>query len=204
MKIKLIIIILIIFFSNTIQISATDYNFSITSKGIVNGIIDSKYGINGNYIKDEIPYYSLPISINNPPKESKSFAIVILDNDAIPVTGFTWIHWCIANISGCTINENASRNNPNFIQGVNSWNSSLLKNSISRKNASYYGGMVPPDKAHNYTIICYALDCTLTLENGFYLNELYSSMDNHIVGIACLSGKYEKEKIVDKQINNTR
>lgn len=195
MKIKsLIITLIILFFVNTIPITAINNTFNITSKGIVNGVIDSKYGINGHYVKDGIPYYSLPISINNPPKRAKSFAIVILDNDAIPVTGFTWIHWCIANISGYTIAENASRNNPNFIQGVNSWYSPLLKKPLSRLEASCYGGMVPPDKSHNYTVICYALDCVLPIENGFYLNELYSKMDNHIIDVTYLCGKYAKEK----------
>ncbi len=194
MNIKSLLIMLLIFFINTAPINATDNNFNITSKGIVNGTIDSKYGINGDYIKNNIPYYSLPIEIHNPPEGSKSFALVILDNDAIPVTGFTWIHWCIANITDSTIVENASRTNPNFIQGINSWYSPLLKNPLSLAEASFYGGMVPPDKAHNYTIICYALDCVLPMENGFYLNELYNKMEHHIIDTTCLIGKYPKEK----------
>ncbi|AZV57388.1 hypothetical protein [Clostridium sp. AWRP] len=77
-----------------------------------------------------------------------SFAIVLEDKDAYPVTGgFTWIHWLVANITRNELKDNESQTSDDFIQGINSW-TSLQGNQQSRKLSCYYGGMIPPDKPH--------------------------------------------------------
>lgn len=162
----------------------------VTSTGIINGIIQDKYGKRGKVDQYGIPMCSLPLKIENAPKSTKSFAIIIEDKDAIPISGgFSWIHWVAANITKSEIKENESRTNNNIIQGLNSW-ISIQGGNVPKEFCMYYGGMAPPDKPHIYEIHVYALDCTLNLKNGFYLNELYRLMDNHIVDKVTLKGIY--------------
>lgn len=68
-----------------------------------------------------MPSLSFPLEWKNAPKNTKSYALVMEDFDAIPVTGFSWIHW-IAIIPKTTtkLQENASLENKEIIQGVNS------------------------------------------------------------------------------------
>lgn len=60
--------------------------------------------------------------------------------------------------------------------------------------SSFYGGMSPPNKQHNYELHVYALDTTLPLRNGFYLNQMYDDMKGHIIASAILDGTYPQVK----------
>ena len=163
----------------------------VTSKGIVDGIIQDKYGKHGEYFNENgMPIYSLPIEIKDAPENTKSYALVLEDKDAFPVSGgFSWIHWTACNILKTEIKENESQTTSDFIQGVNSW-TSIQGGSQSRELSSFYGGMAPPDKSHIYEIHVYALDKVLDLENGFLYNELYKKMDGHILDSYTLKGEY--------------
>ena len=163
----------------------------VTSKGIVNGIINDKYGKRGELDANGIPMCSLPLKIEDAPAGTKSFAVVIEDKDAIPVSGgFSWIHWVAANITKDELEENESRTNKDIIQGLNSW-MSIQGGEIPKEFCMYYGGMAPTNEAHIYEIHVYALDCLIDLENGFYLNELHRAMDGHILGQFTLKGEYD-------------
>lgn len=166
-------------------------NFSLESNGIKNGEIEAKYGGKGKTING-IGAISIPLSWENAPKGTKSYAIVMLDDDAIPVVGVSWIHWSVANIpvTMSELKENESRENKDLVQGVNSWISPI--GGLSKEEASFYGGPLPPDKDHTYKIIIYALDKELELENGYYLNELYKKMEGHILGSSEIKGIYRK------------
>lgn len=142
----------------------------VTSSGIVNGIIQDKYGKRGACNELGMPTYSLPLSIKDAPEETKSFAVVIDDKDAFPVSGgFTWVHWVAANICRTELRENESH---------------------PAESCSYYGGMAPPDAPHIYDIHVYALDTVLDLKDGFYMNEMYRKMKGHILGEVTISGEY--------------
>lgn len=162
----------------------------ITSSGIHDGIIDDKYGVRGMNFIGDMPSYSLPLKFEDAPADTKTYAVVIVDHDAIPVSGFTWIHWAVANITSDELQENAAREQRYLNQGTNSWSSPLLAEPLTRMQAATYGGMVPPDKPHTYTIMAYALDSTLTINRGFYLNDLYAAMEGHILDKALLSAIY--------------
>lgn len=164
----------------------------VASTGIINGFISKKYGGYGTqFNENNIPSYSLPFKIENAPENTSSFAFVLEDKDAYPVVGFTWIHWLGANLKKSEVKENESQTATDFIQGANSW-ISVQGNQQDREQASYYGGMTPPDKAHTYELHIFALDKVLDLKRGFYLNELYEKMDGHILEEAVLKGIYEK------------
>ncbi|AGF57469.1 hypothetical protein B0P06_004231 [Clostridium saccharoperbutylacetonicum] len=165
----------------------------ITSTGIIKGMIQDQYGSRGEYFNENgIPTFSLPLKIENAPANTVSFAIVLEDKDAYPVTGgFAWIHWLAANIRRNELKENESQTADDFIQGTNSW-TSLQGNQQSRELSCYYGGMMPPDKAHVYEIHVFALDKILNLEKGFLLNDLYHEIEGHTLGQYTLKGTYEK------------
>lgn len=162
----------------------------VTSSAIINGIIADEYGKRGEVNSFGMPVTSLPLAFSEYPETTKSFAVFIEDKDAIPVSGgFSWIHWTVTNIIEPELVADAARTNPNLIQGVNSWISMQGGNQDAALCATY-GGMAPPNGDHHYDIHVYALDTLLTLESGFYPNELFHAMHNHIVEITVLRAIY--------------
>ncbi len=162
----------------------------VTSSGIINGLIDEKYGKHGKHFNEHgMATYSLPFKIENAPKETVSFAIMYEDKDAVPVCGFSWIHWTVANLTRTEVLENESQTATDFIQGCNSY-ISLQGGKQSIELASFYGGMAPPNEPHVYEMHVYALDCMLDLKNGFYMNEMYKKMEGHVLASYTLKGTY--------------
>lgn len=166
--------------------------FILESKAIKNGVIEQEYGGKGKDVINGVGSKSIPLEWENPPEGTKSFAVVMVDHDAIPVVGVTWIHWSVANIPVYRkkLEADESRNNKKIIQGANSWISPI--GGFSREEASFYGGPMPPDKDHVYEITIYALDKELDIKNGYYLNELYEKMKGHVLGTSVLEGIYKK------------
>ena len=163
----------------------------VTSTGILNGIIDDKYGKYGNeHNENGVPTYSLPFAITNAPANTVSYAIMLEDKDAFPVSGgFSWIHWTAANIIKTQILDNESKTATDFVQGLNSW-TSMQGGNQSNELSSFYGGMAPPNAPHIYELHVYALDTLLELDNGFLMNDLYRKMDGHILAQYTLKGEY--------------
>lgn len=164
----------------------------VTSSGIVGGVIEDRFGCRGEVNEKGIPSRSLPLKFQDAPEGTVSYALMIEDKDAFPVSGgFAWIHWMAANITSNELLEDASRNNPDFVQGVNSW-ISIQGGSHPEEVCSRYGGMAPPEGhgTHVYEIKVYALDTMLDLKDGFHLNQMYHGMEGHILDEAVLKGKY--------------
>lgn len=161
------------------------------------GFLSDKYGYNDKTQLDTkgMPITSFPFEIKNAPKGTKSYAVFLEDKDAFPVSkGFSWVHWVAANITTTKVAENASKNKPNFVQGMNSWWSSL-GGSRDAKEVSCYGGPAPYDgKVHTYEMHVYALDKTLNLKNGFLMNEMFKQMEGHILDEYTLKFKYQLKK----------
>ncbi|MGM9572168.1 MAG: YbhB/YbcL family Raf kinase inhibitor-like protein [bacterium] len=164
----------------------------VTSTGIINGVIQEQYGKRGTqFNENNVPTFSLPFQIHNAPSKAVSFALVLEDKDAYPVTGgFSWIHWLAANITRLELKDNESQTASDFVQGVNSW-TSIQGGRQSQELSCFYGGMTPPDKAHIYELHVFALDTMLDLSRGFFLNDLYRKMDGHILSTYTLKGIYE-------------
>lgn len=136
---------------------------------------------------------SFPFSIENAPENTKSFAWTFVDYDSIPVCGFAYIHWVVANVPAdvTTIAEDFSRLDNRHVHGKNSLVSKLLSEDYSAIDEGYMGPY-PPDQDHIYTLTVYALDCELPLSNGFYMNELLHAMEGHVLAEEKLDlvGKY--------------
>ena len=163
----------------------------VTSTGIVDGIIQDQFGGRGTQFNENgIPTYSLPLKIEAAPERAVSFALILEDKDAYPVTGgFAWIHWLAANITRKELQANESHTAQDFIQGCNSW-TSMQGGQQSKQLSCFYGGMTPQDQPHIYELHVFALDCLLDLETGFYLNGLYRTMDGHMIEQYTLKGIY--------------
>lgn len=175
--------------ANNDNLANTEKNMQVLSSAVVDGILQDKYGKRGETFKG-MPTLSIPFEIQNPPAGTKSYAVVLQDYDSIPVSGFSWIHWSMANLTKTTVLEGESSKSNDFIQGANSWSSSLIEQPLTQMESAVYGGMIPDDSPHEYTLTVYALDKKLDLKKGFYLNELYSQIDGHILAEATLKAKY--------------
>mgnify|MGYP004582938247 CR=1 FL=1 len=161
--------------------------------------MEIKVPLENNYLPDQFSKYasdkdkssgtpirSFPISLSEVPQGTKTLAIVMYDHDAIPVSGFTYIHWVAANLDGSLreIPENASQSGQiPMTYGNNSTAGGLINNSDTRIS-QHYNGPTPPDKPHRYTLLVYALDQKLPLKNGFWLNQFYDAAKGHILAQA--------------------
>ncbi|WP_413628254.1 YbhB/YbcL family Raf kinase inhibitor-like protein [Fructilactobacillus vespulae] len=150
-----------------------------------NGYLGDKYTKHAsNQFKNQgFPICSFPIQLANVPSNAQSLAITLLDDDAILVCGFTYIHWVAANIDPnvTVIPENASQTQTiKMTLGNNSLPGRLI-NVVEPELAKHYVGPTPPDKTHQYQLTVYALDTTLNLQDGFWLNEFKQQIKNHIL-----------------------
>lgn len=150
----------------------------VTSSAIQNGYFNDKYGKRGTEIVKKIPLVSFPFTISEAPEGTKSYAWVLEDEDAIPVSGFSWIHWMAVNNICPDVPEDYSRQATDIIQGMNSW------------GKIGYGGMTPPNHTHRYDLHVYALDTELNLKPGFKIEDFYRAIDKHTLANYTLSGKY--------------
>ena len=167
-------------------------NFKVVCKGIVDGHFADKYGNRGMKDYKGMPILSPPIEFVDPPKGTVCFAIVCEDKDAAEVSGFSWIHWLAANITH-DLKEGASGNTPDIVEGVNSC-VSIQGGRRPISEVSRYGGMAPPNAPHEYEIHAYALDSFLDLKKGFFINQLYRKMENHILASCTIKGWYRNGK----------
>lgn len=166
----------------------------IHSNSIINGYFKDDVGHRGIHSYKNIkPSYSFHLAWEDLPPGTQSLALIFVDHDAIPVCGFTWIHWLVANIDPALkeLPENASATLP-LIEGVTSWSSGIVPENfrLNKEEDAAYGGCAPPDREHLYTLEVYALDALLPLKKGFMMNELLKAMKSHVLDKATLEGLY--------------
>ena len=161
----------------------------VESDAFANGMIAEKYGKRGSQFgADRMPALSFPLRITDAPAGTASFAIVFDDPDSVPVCGFKWVHWLVAGLKEPELEEDASRNRTDIIQGVNSW---YLHGIDSKEEASRYGGPAPPDRPHVYVLTVLALDFVPALRNGFDAETLNKVANTHVLAKAVLKGRYD-------------
>lgn len=159
----------------------------ITCPGILNGYFMNRFGSKGPSTNGMCGI-SIPFYIEDAPKGTISFSIILDDYDAVPVCGFVWIHWLIADLTREYIYEGESNHSMDFVEGCNSWYSTTSNHNTNKSIG--YGGMSPPDMEHRYTLKAYALDTKLGLKRGFMLNDLYFGMQGHILAHSKIIGRY--------------
>jgi Raf kinase inhibitor-like YbhB/YbcL family protein len=133
--------------------------------------IPSKYTCDGDDI-------SPPLSLEDVPEATKTFALIMDDPDA-PMG--IWNHWILFNIPS-SIQKINEAEEPMGLGGKNSW------------GRTGYGGPCPPSGEHRYFFKMYALDIELTLSEGSTKEDLIAAMNGHIVGKAVLMGIYTRDQ----------
>ncbi len=118
----------------------------------------------------------------NPPKDTKSFALLM--EDPHPVANH-WIHWAVVNIPPTcnSLPEGASLHN--MPEGAVE-----LINSFGFKG---YGGPQPPPGTgdHPYVFTLYALDTPqITISGKVTLDSFEKALEGHIIAKATLTGYF--------------
>jgi Raf kinase inhibitor-like YbhB/YbcL family protein len=133
-----------------------------------NGKIPKQYTCDGQDV-------SPPLTIENPPADTVSFAMIMDDPDA---PGGTWVHWVLWNFDPATREISAGTVPKGAVQGIN---------DFKKKT---YGGPCPPSGTHRYFFKLYALSALLTLSPGSTKGDLEKAMKDHVLAKAELVGRF--------------
>jgi Raf kinase inhibitor-like YbhB/YbcL family protein len=143
-------------------LKSPDINGQLSQNQVLSG-----FGCKGQNISPELNW-------QNPPKNTKSFAVTAYDPDA--PTGSGWWHWIVFDIPKDTTSLKSGAGN---LQNNLSPKGSIQ--SITDFGSTGYGGACPPsgDKSHRYIFTVYALDIEKLGVNeksspamvGFFLNQ---------------------------------
>ena len=126
---------------------------------------------------------SPPLTWDDPPAGTKSFALICDDPDA-PFG--TWVHWVLYNLHASTrqLPENVSKQETlpdGTRQGINDF-----------RRVGYGGPCPPPGSVHHYRFTLDALDVVLNLAPRATKAQLEAAMHGHILGQAALVGIYRR------------
>jgi hypothetical protein len=153
--------------------------FTLTSDAFENGgLIPSKYTCDG----EDLPP---PLTWNNAPEGTHSFALIMDDPDA---PGGVFTHWVLVDFpqrsDGFTpVTPQGRRIGFTTIQG---------RNDFTTGNLRYRGPCPPPGNTHRYHFTVYALDTPLAVDSGPTKEEVFEAMQGHILGEALLVGIYQR------------
>lgn len=143
--------------------------FSITSMDFKEGEeIPKKFGYKFENVAPAIYF-------QNSPANTKSFALIMDDPDAMGAVGKIWVHWLACDIS---IKQDL---HISLVKLVGTTDFGEIR----------YGGPAPPDKRHTYIFKGYALDVeSLGLKLGYSKQDLEKAMKDHIIAEAKLTGTF--------------
>ena len=140
-----------------------------------NEMIPKKYTCDGEGI-------SPPLKWEDVPSETKSFALIMDDPDAL---SGDFVHWVIFNIPAESdiLEENMAKAG-DLPGGIKQG-----KNSNGRPG---FTPPCPPSGTHRYFFKLYALDTKINLEAGISKPELLDAMQDHILDSAEMIGRYQR------------
>ena len=139
------------------------------------GMIPEKYTCDGLDI-------SPPLSWEDIPEKTKSFALVCEDPDA---PSGNWVHWVYFDIPASvnSLSENVDKNITPFSGG---------EQGLNDFRTIGYGGPCPPGGTHRYYFKLYALDNEPHLPRNATKEQLERQMEVHILDQASLMGKFRR------------
>lgn len=160
-------------------VSATgivESSFTLTSTAFEhNGMIPQEYTC-----RDSAQGGSPPLAWTDPPEGTASFALLMDDPDA----GSTpFVHWVIFNIPP------DMRMLPAGVPAGEEGEDGIRQGATSRRTNGYFGPC-PPGGTHRYMFTLFALDTTLTAEEGQDKNALLESIQGHILAETTLTGLF--------------
>jgi Raf kinase inhibitor-like YbhB/YbcL family protein len=166
---RLVVLLSVIFFTSSI--------FALTLKSSAfeaNKPIPIQYTCAG----DDQP---VPLSWENSPAGTQSFALVLTDPDA-PLG--VWTHWLVYNIP--------NTENSLYVKDPNSLPAGTLSGKNSWQHTDYQGPC-PPSGTHRYFFVLYALNQMLSLPANATREELEKAMKGHVLARAQLMGTYQRK-----------
>ncbi len=151
-------------------------SFKLTSTAFDHeGIIPREYTC-----RDSAGGGSPPLSWTDPPAGTASLALLMDDPDA----GTTpYVHWILYNIPPET------RLLPAGVPAGEELENGIRQGTNSRRTNSYIGPC-PPSGIHRYMFTLFALDTTLTADEGRDKNTLLESIAGHILAETTLTGLF--------------
>jgi Raf kinase inhibitor-like YbhB/YbcL family protein len=145
-------------------------------------MMDQKYSEYADGVSPALTWKAVP--------NAKSYAIVMEDPDAKPVTPF--VHWLAWNIpASVTSLPEGLQEQPRLTDP-----DGVLQGRNTRGSMGYYGPKPPVgDPAHHYHFQMYALDTVLDVPFGSDRDTLLKAMQGHVIGKGEVVGKYgQKQK----------
>jgi Raf kinase inhibitor-like YbhB/YbcL family protein len=124
---------------------------------------------------------SPPLRWADPPKETKSLALICDDPDA---PRGTWVHWVIFNIPA------GQRELEEGVPAQEELSNGARQGKNDFKKIGYGGPAPPPGKPHRYFFMLYALDTLLELAPGSTKDQLIAAMKGHALAEGQLMGQY--------------
>jgi Raf kinase inhibitor-like YbhB/YbcL family protein len=150
-----------------------------------NGKLAVKYAgndkSNPNCVGENI---SPPLAWSNPPKGTKSYALMLFDPEGRAGLGVShWVSYGIAaSVTGFAEGE-ASKASTKFVGGKG-----------TRNMDTYIGPCTPPGDWHHYTFTLIATDLEPTaLQPGMTREALLTAINGHALGAAGLIGRFRHE-----------
>ncbi len=144
---------------------------------------------------DGTPVVSFPFYIDNLDPSAQYLHWQFVDPDSIPVCGFEWIHWGVANVPidalmfdfndshALQIPPDFSRTLPSMIPEAIQGRTSAASKFVGKSDPAVtmrYNGPTPPDKLHGYELQVWATASPLPgLRQGFWLNELLHALHGY-------------------------
>lgn len=130
---------------------------------------------------------SPPLSWGSTPEETKSFALICDDPDAMSVANKVWVHWVIFNIpaSQRDLNEGIPTA-PTLFSGA--------KQGGNDFGSIGYRGPCPPSGhgVHHYHFTLYALDTLISLEAEATREEVIAALQGHIIAQGLIIGTFSR------------
>lgn len=145
---------------------------------------------------DGTPIVSFPFYIGELDPSVQFLHWEFVDPDSIPVCGFQWNHWSLANLPvdalmydfndshalaiPADFSRTVSAMIPETVQGRTSAASPLLKGRSGDPAVTMrYNGPYPPDRDHEYYLHVWGTTAPLNgLNQGFWLNEMERALRN--------------------------
>ena len=124
---------------------------------------------------------SPPLTWNDPPAATQSFALIADDPDA-PVG--TWVHWVFFDLPA------KARELPEGVAKQEELAEGSRQGRNDFRKIGYGGPCPPPGGPHRYFFKLYALDAKLNLKAGATKADVEKAMQGHILAQGELMGRY--------------
>jgi Raf kinase inhibitor-like YbhB/YbcL family protein len=153
--------------------------FKLRSPAIApSGHIPAKYTCDGSDL-------SPPLRWTEPPRDTKSFALIVDDHDA---SGGATVHWLLYGVAG------SLRELPEAVPARDTVENIGTQGTNGFGKVGYGGPCPPPGPSHHYFFRLYALDAPVVLPPRTAKVDVLRAIQGHILGRAELIGRYSRKE----------